>query len=373
MTYLDSQTALCVCLAADIPVILWGDPGQGKTTVNVAIAAAQKWHHECLILSLRDPSDLGGMPVVIDGELVLAPPPYARRIVAAGERGQASLLDLDELSTAPAMTQAAGLRVVLERVAGDVHLPNMRVVASANPPEQNGGFDLEAPMANRFCHLDWKLDAKTFREGMTYGWTAPEVPIPDLTVLDRETAHGKFLVAEFIHSKQELLTVLPKSDAERGRAWPSPRSWEMAAKLWGAAQACGANETVVNLLITGTVGLGAGREFLNYVANLDLPNPEALLADPASLVVPPRTDLAETIGASVLSAVLANNTPERWNACGLILAGLASGGKADIAVSLGIRWTKNRPPGATHVKELTAKLAPILRLLEPQLFGGVPE
>ena len=51
---------------------------------------------------------------------------------------------------APAV-RAALLRVVLERVVGDLELPNRAaIVAAANPPEQAaGGWDLSATISRR--------------------------------------------------------------------------------------------------------------------------------------------------------------------------------------------------------------------------------
>ena len=65
--------------------------------------------------------------------------------------------------------QAALLRV--ERVVGDLELPDeVVVVAAANPPEfAAGGWDLSAPLANRFCHLDWPVEAQAFAEGLSAG------------------------------------------------------------------------------------------------------------------------------------------------------------------------------------------------------------
>jgi integrase len=44
---------------------------------------------------------------------------------------------------------------VLERVVGDLELPDaVSVVAAANPPEMSaGGWDPSPPLANRFCHI----------------------------------------------------------------------------------------------------------------------------------------------------------------------------------------------------------------------------
>src|SRR6266513_1162646 len=125
--------ALGVAVAARVPVLLWGAPGTGKTSAIRAMADVKGWPCETVIASIREPSDFAGLPVVVDGGVRFAPPTWARRLSEAG-RG---LLFLDEISTAPPAVQAALLRVVLERVVGDLALPaDVAVVAAANLPEQ---------------------------------------------------------------------------------------------------------------------------------------------------------------------------------------------------------------------------------------------
>src|SRR3984885_5312633 len=168
--------ALGVAVAARVPVLLGGAPGTGKTSVIRAMAEAMGWPCETVIASIREPSDFAGLPVVVGDTVRFAPPAWARRLAEAG-RG---LLFLDELSTAPPAVQAALLRVVLERVVGDLELPqDVSVVAAANPPEQAAdGWDLSAPLANRLCHLAWEIDPRAVADGLAGGWAAPVVPTP---------------------------------------------------------------------------------------------------------------------------------------------------------------------------------------------------
>src|SRR6202042_2804518 len=103
-----------------------------------------------------------------------APPSWAVAVAEAGH----GLVFFDEISTAPPAVQAALLRVVLERTVGDLTLPDaVSVVAAANPPERAAdGWALSPPLANRFCHLDWPVDARTVADGFAGGWPTPAPP-----------------------------------------------------------------------------------------------------------------------------------------------------------------------------------------------------
>ncbi|WP_432502261.1 AAA family ATPase [Kineococcus arenarius] len=362
----DTCDALGIALLAGVPVVLWGPPGQGKSSVVKELADGMGAHLETVIASIREPSDFAGLPVVdaASGTASLAPPSWAVRLRDAVERdGRAGIQFYDEVSTAPPATQAALLRPILEGVVGDLRLPEqVRTVAAANPPDVAAdGWDLAPPVANRFLHLTWSLDAETVREGFTTGWPAVTVPRADEAEVAAELERATTLVGVFLGSRPELVTRLPSSSQDAGRAFPTPRSWEMAARLYAHARAAGANSTVVTLLVTGTVGVAAAGEFLTYVRDLDLPDPEELLRDPGSWTVDPqRTDRTYAVAASVWAATAANPTVERWQACGRVLAGIADARSADIAYSYGRRWAQHRPEGAMPEPATIASLGPIL-------------
>ena len=198
--------ALGVAVAARVPVLLWGAPGTGKTSAIRAMAAAMEWPCETVIAAIREPSDFAGLPVVVEGGVRFAPPLWAQRLAAAG-RG---LLFLDEISTAPPAVQAALLRVVLERTVGDLALPpDVAVVAAANPPEQAAdGWDLTAPLANRFCHLEWSVEPSAFAHGIAGGWPAPAVPVLDGD-WETQLPLARGMISAFIGVRPGLTCVLP--------------------------------------------------------------------------------------------------------------------------------------------------------------------
>ena len=348
--------ALGVAVAARVPVLLWGAPGTGKTSALRAMAEARGWPCEVVIASIREPSDFAGLPVVVEGGVRFAPPTWARRLAAAGH----GLLFLDELSTAPPAVQAALLRVVLERVVGDLELPEaVAVVAAANPPDQAAdGWDLSPPLANRFCHLDWDIDPRTFARGLAAGFPPPLVPdLPAGWEARLPVTNG--LVSAFALIRPQLVCAPPTDRSAAGRGWPSPRSWEMAARLHTAASAAGASADAVSDLVRGAVGDGPGVEFLTWVEEMDLPDPEAVLADPTGYTMPERGDRAYEVLSSVAGAVAADPTPERWSA-GWKVVVRAAEGAPDVAATAARVLAGCRPPGASPPPEIRTFL-PILR------------
>jgi AAA domain (dynein-related subfamily) len=349
-------TALGVAVAARVPVLLWGAPGTGKTSTIRAMADQMGWPCETVIASIREPSDFAGLPVVMGNGVRFAPPGWAQRLAEAG-RG---LLFLDELSTAPPAVQAALLRVVLERVVGDLALPeDVAVVAAANPPEQAAdGWDLSAPLANRLCHLAWEIDPRAVADGLAGGWAAPTVPVlPDRWEGGVGLARG--LVAAFLHVRPALACAPPADAGSAGRGWPSPRTWDMAARLLAAGDAGDAGEEARSALVRGCVGEGAGVEFLAWLVEMDLPDPEAVLADPASFVLPKRGDRAYAAVAAVAAVVAADPTPQRWVA-GWQVLGQAASGAPDVAAVAARTLARCRPDGTPPPAEVKL-FAPVLR------------
>jgi hypothetical protein len=348
--------ALGVAVAARVPVLLWGAPGTGKTSAIRAMATAMGLPCETVIASIREPSDFAGLPVVTGNAVRFAPPLWATRLADAGT----GVLFLDELSTAPPAVQAALLRVVLERTVGDLALPeDVAVVAAANPPEQAAdGWDLSAPLANRLCHLTWETSPRSIADGLAGGWAAPFIPpLPAGWAAGESLAKG--LVAAFLQVRPALALAPPANPSEAGRGWPSPRTWEMAARLMAAANAAGAGDQARSALIRGAIGDGAGVEFLAWLMEMDLPDPEEALANPAKFRLPQRGDRAYAALAAVAAAVAADPTPERWTAGWQVLGGCAQDAP-DVAAVAARVLAKCRPDGTPLPGEIKL-FAPVLR------------
>src|SRR5688500_782955 len=225
--------ALTLAVSADLPVLLWGEPGIGKTAALQQLAASLDLPLTTVIASVHEPSDFSGLPVVGADPAVqgvpMAPPDWAVRLVRQG-RG---LLFLDELSTAPPAVQAALLRLVLERRVGTLQLPpGIRIVAAANPRSSAAdGWELSPPLANRFVHLQWLHDHDVVVRGLGGTWPRAALPELDPALLREAVGFARRAVCALLAARPKLVHQLPSSESRRGGPWPSPRSWEMTLHL----------------------------------------------------------------------------------------------------------------------------------------------
>ncbi|MGW6941805.1 AAA family ATPase [Streptomyces xanthophaeus] len=326
--------ALALAVAADLPVLLWGEPGIGKTAALTQLADSLDLPLTTVIASVHEPSDFSGLPVIGDDPaeqgVPMAPPDWAVRLVRAG-RG---LLFLDELSTAPPAVQAALLRLVLERRIGSLQLPpGVRIVAAANPRASAAdGWELSPPLANRFVHLQWVHDHEVVVRGLGGTWPRTTLPRLDPQALAPAVDFARRAVCGLLGARPALVHRLPGGEARRGGPWPSPRSWDMTLRLVAFATAAGSARDVLSLLVRGTVGDGPGLELLASLDRLDLPDPETLLADPAGAVLPERGDLRQAVLDGVVAAVRERPEKSRWDAAWALLVRALETGAPDLVV-----------------------------------------
>lgn len=335
--------ALQIALTANVPVLIWGEPGAGKTAAVNALAARLDWPMETVLASLREPSDFAGLPVIEGTSVRFAPADWARRL-AGTER---SICFFDEITTAAPSTQKALLRVIHERVVGDLALgPGVRMIAAANPAEiATGGWDLSPPLANRFAHLDWTIDPGVVAAGLLGRWPEP-TPLHPRGDWETRVTHHAAVVSGFLAARPDLVHVRPDEEDLAGRSWPSPRTWDLLCRVLAAAEDSGIDPEALSALVVGLVGQGAAIEFIRFRRDLDLPDPEALLRRPSSYRRPRRDDQVHAVVAAVTAAVIASTTPPRWTQALEVFCEVASAGNLDIA-AVGVRAIATlRPDGA---------------------------
>jgi hypothetical protein len=276
------KQALRLLVKANATVILWGPPGIGKSTEVRELAAELKWPLYEIIPATREPADFGGYPVPENGVVRLRPVGNWVDFAAQVEATGSGILFIDEAGQATLSVQNALQRVLLDKVVGEFPLPSgVRVVCAANPVDQSsGGWDLSSAFANRLAHLD--CPAPTVEQ-----WTAwlMRQPLPKDESLADAMLYARHLVTSFLAAQPGLLLSLPPGDAERSRAWASPRSWAVFAHVLGhvVAEKHMGRTAFVELsatLAAATVGPAAAACFIDVLRGMELIDPEELLANP---------------------------------------------------------------------------------------------
>ena len=250
---------------------------------------------------------------------------------------------MDEISSGRPAVQAGFLGAALTRRVGGLQLPpGIRVVAAGNPSESAaGGWDLEPPMANRFCHFDVNCPSNSewgdwLMSGT--GCTLESIENGEQTVRDEwentwPMACGS--LAGFISSGASPLFLLPaEGDKARGRAWQSPRTWDFTAHALATCRALAVEEETTMAFVEGCVGKGATIELSSWLRNVDLPTPLSVLTN-GWKIDKKRLDRTAAVHRSAVSYVLTQtNKPAKLKyaeAAWHLLTELAGANMLDIA------------------------------------------
>lgn len=216
----------CVAKQLRISIMIWGPPGIGKSSIVNQVAKENNLNFIDLRLSQLAPTDLRGLPVADNGISKWYPPDFLPR---TGK----GILFLDEINMAPPAMQAIAQQLILDRHVGSYKVPDEWFIwAAGNRKEDRASvFDMPAPLANRFLHLQIESDFESFR------------------VYALENNIHEELIA-FL----SFCPLLLHQQDPHQPAWPSPRSWEMASMLYKAG-----------LDIAPAVGTGTAAELTSFL------------------------------------------------------------------------------------------------------------
>ena len=267
----EAKEHLKILLKETIGIFLHGSPGIGKSAIVQQICDEWKWQLIDLRLSLLNPVDLRGLPYFDKErhEAVWLKPEF---LPTKGN----GILFLDELNTAPISVQIAAYQLILDRRIGSYCFPgDWRIVAAGNKTTDGAMvIKMPTPLANRLIHLeveanidDWKLWAN--------GRVDPRI-------------------IAFLNFRPALLATLPK---EEEVAFPTPRAWNHVSRILPLYPTIDDAEPVIK----GTVGAGAGKEFISFVQiYADLPDVDGILQGKVK-DVPKKADVLYALSSALVS------------------------------------------------------------------------
>ena len=339
-------------IASRIPAIFWGAPGIGKTAWINAEVKDLGLHMETVISSVREPADMSGLPVITENGVTFSIPMWAQNINKTG-----GVVFFDEMTTAAPAVQASLLRVIHEGVVGETKLrDDVYFMAAANPAEYAAnGYELAGPLANRFIHLNFREDPADFCANFPTYWGK----VPELKgIKDTVWGEKRGLVAAYLSARPTSLLAFPEAESNRGKAWPSPRSWDAASRVLAA---CNSLEEAIPLVV-GAVGESQGIEFFSWLKNMDLPKPKDVLDNVDSFKVPERSDKTYAIISGIVAFVKENFEKKYWDATWKVIGKVCESNQPDVAAVWALNLSKDMKPEWGFPKEFI-KFAP--------LFAGI--
>jgi hypothetical protein len=261
---------------AENPVMLWSPPGVGKSSLVKQLCDDDGIKNIDIRLSLLNPVDLRGIPVVQGDKVVWVPPVF---LVKQGP----CRFFCDEINVAPPATQACAYQWFLDKKIGEwaMDLTPMKTKAGNTRPAQtilgagNRATDqafvhqMPAPLRNRVAHIEVEPNFEDWRE-WAYKAGIHRYVINYLTYTARVGVDIKGVSA----SETGLLFFFDPKQHAAG-SFPTPRSWEMVSRFITRSPKYRTNTEAV----AGMVSASVASSFTAFVKVADeLPNAEEVLA-----------------------------------------------------------------------------------------------
>lgn len=281
---------------SNIPSMIWGGPGQGKSDIARTLARDLGAKLFELRANLFDPVDVrGGLKIVemIDnngqptGE-------YRTRYGVPEDYPDSSytgpvMLFVDELPNASKATQNALLQLLLDKKIGSYVLPPQTVIVAAGnrASDRAAVNEMPTPVKNRFAHYEIEVNIDDWVQ-----WALQSNVDPTLI--------------GFIRFRGSDLLCKPDY---KENAFPTPRSWAMLDRKLKTMHPSDKEAQVVGA--AALVGDGAAGEFITYrdVESL-MPSIDQILADPGNAKIPSEPSILFAVAGAVASRANHGNFKE---------------------------------------------------------------
>lgn len=307
---------LAAARPADVPVMILGDPGTGKSAmVHDYAIKATGGPAVTLLLSTMDPTDISGLPTrgetERDGYTVALTEygmPWWQDALLKGHYKDGTpcgILFIDEITNCSPALQASILELINNRIlpCGEKLPTNgkVQIILCANPESSATDYNaLAAPFSNRILQVSYKPTDEEFYEGFSGGWYSEE---QQATWSANERAWRNRIVDFNKHTNGAFILMMNRladgaieseapaylqpdsenSDSEREiltSAWCSPRSWELSAKVLGNLGFDKEITPIQDRVLAGLVGRQAAVELATYVHQHTQIDPFSLIKHP---------------------------------------------------------------------------------------------
>ena len=258
------------------PLMVWGAPGLGKSSILQKAAYDQGIGFIDVRLAQREPVDIRGLPVPgPDGVKWLVSSDWPRDPKSRG------IILFDEITAADRSLQVAAYEFILDRRLGELYkVPDgWYICAAGNRTEDRAvAATMSSALANRFMHVELGEDVESW-----VAWALKSDIQPS--------------VVGFLRFRPAMLFSQKGENLERG--WPTPRSWERVSRMLEVMK--DEPEELVRHMVYGLVGNRAGVEFMEFKKMSEsFADALALMRNPdAEVKIPSRADMKYALCSAV--------------------------------------------------------------------------
>jgi hypothetical protein len=284
-----ANTIKGVAIDLNMPLMVWGPPGVGKSDVVRQVAAKDNAILIDIRLSQYDSVDMRGIPSPENGLTVWNMPSTMPFIGNDAFPDDVPIyLFFDEINSAAPAVMAVAYQLVLDRMCGEHKMkPNVRIIAAGNRDGDKGVTGkMPLPLANRFCHVELGVSAESTIDHMLTTGTPAEI-------------------VAFLSWRKALVSTFDPTKPEK--AFATPRSWAGAARVFRSDLPSSTKRTAVS----GLIGEGPALEFFAFVDMMDKVIPVSkIIADPEGCSLPDELSMCYATAVSISGEMtLENVTP----------------------------------------------------------------
>ena len=266
-------------IQAKIVPMLTGSPGMGKSAIVKDIAKTYNLKLIDLRLSQCDPTDLMGFPSIQGqraGYLPMETFPLEGDPIPEGYSGW--LLFLDEFNSASIAVQAAGYKLILDRMVGQKNLHKHVAVVCAGNLETDGAIvnPMSTAMQSRLAHLELVTDVNQWLD-----WAY-------------ENGIHRFITSYIKFKPGNLYAFSPD---HTDKTYACSRTWEFANRV---LEVTGTDDKDLLPMLAGVLSEGVAREFIGFTKiDKDLPKITQIMESPNSIRVPDEPSVLFALTGSI--------------------------------------------------------------------------
>ncbi|MEM3062039.1 MAG: AAA family ATPase [Nitrososphaerota archaeon] len=321
-------------ILAQVPLLINGYPGIGKTHRVRQIGEAMGRSVVEIHLHRHMPEDIGGYPRPDDKERAVDMYPLKRLLKLPED----AILFIDEFGDVDPRRQAVAQQLVYERRLGDFTLPeSVAIVCAGNPQHvSTDGYGLSLPMSSRMGQVDFPVPTPENWLSWSQGHTSESLlQIGRLNWKEFKLARPSLwmsIIGTFFTVKSSLLFAPPSNNEFFGKPWPSPRGWAMTADVWQALSFLfdfdkpvfgDVGSLLAEIAAKSCVGDAAAAVFSTWIKRQEIPSMSDLLEKKVNWK-PDRIDVAYVAGVCMLEYLNKRNNFQLWKRSWDILAAWSS-------------------------------------------------